>query len=210
MRRQLGAVDNSTEKRRRARGGGDTPLRLIPRDPGVFWWQFFICHVHMHLAQRGPGDRLVRQVDCERHDVPVRRHRRRQRLAGHTNERGRRQNCESFTGLHCPTCAARHGSKDPTFNAQYPRLVEGLRKAISRSQLNYDFRSDSGPSQCDPCWRAVRPTATSTTAIRDLRFTSEPARGSTICINRSATDRLKAFAHQLSRIRRRGHRGLNW
>ncbi len=31
--------------------GLETALRLSPRDPGVSWWQFFMCHVHTHLAQ---------------------------------------------------------------------------------------------------------------------------------------------------------------
>ena len=29
----------------------ETALRLSPRDPGVTWWQYFICHFHSHLAQ---------------------------------------------------------------------------------------------------------------------------------------------------------------
>jgi hypothetical protein len=37
------------------------------------------------------------------------------------------------------------------------------------------FRPDSGPSRGDPCGRAIRPNATSTVAIRNVRFTSTPA-----------------------------------
>jgi TolB-like protein/class 3 adenylate cyclase len=29
----------------------ETALRLSPRDPGVTWWQFWICHFHSHLGQ---------------------------------------------------------------------------------------------------------------------------------------------------------------
>ena len=28
-------------------------LRLSPRDPNITWWQFYICHLHTHLAQWG-------------------------------------------------------------------------------------------------------------------------------------------------------------
>ena len=31
--------------------GVETALRLSPRDPGVPWWQFYMCHLHTHLAQ---------------------------------------------------------------------------------------------------------------------------------------------------------------
>ena len=31
--------------------GIETALRLSPRDPGVAEWQFYICHLHTHLAQ---------------------------------------------------------------------------------------------------------------------------------------------------------------
>ena len=48
-------------------------------------------------------------------------------------------------------------------------------KAIARSQWNGGFGVHCGPSQGDPCTRALRPIATSTLASSDGRFTSTPA-----------------------------------
>ena len=37
--------------------GVEKALRLSPRDPSVHFWQFFMCHLHTHLAPVGRGDR---------------------------------------------------------------------------------------------------------------------------------------------------------
>jgi Flp pilus assembly protein TadD len=34
-----------------ALAGVETALRLSPRDPLVPYWQYFVCHIHSHLAQ---------------------------------------------------------------------------------------------------------------------------------------------------------------
>jgi hypothetical protein len=31
--------------------GVETALRLSPRDPGVPWWQAYVCSLHAYLAQ---------------------------------------------------------------------------------------------------------------------------------------------------------------
>ena len=78
---------------------------------------------------------MVRQVDRERQCracIPYRRPRRRERLGRprQGSERGRRSSCRKFyPGFTVQTWAGIHWSDDPTFNAQYQRIVEGLRKA---------------------------------------------------------------------------------
>ena len=54
------------------------------------------------------------------------------------------------------------------------RFRRAAAKPVSRSQRNDGYRADSGPSRGDPCRRAIRPTATSTAAIRNVRFTCAP------------------------------------
>jgi hypothetical protein len=48
-------------------------------------------------------------------------------------------------------------------------------KPISGSHWNAGFRPDCGPSRGDPFRLAIRPNATSTVAIRNVRFPSTPA-----------------------------------
>ena len=49
-------------------------------------------------------------------------------------------------------------------------------KAISRSQWNARNGADSGPARGIPCRPAIRPNATSTAAIRNVRFTVDSSR----------------------------------
>ena len=113
--------------------GVETALRLSPRDPLVPNWQFFICHLHTHLAQWEQAIEWCNKsiAGDPQSFVHAGRPRRRQRLgrSRQGSERGRRPIAESLSRLHRETWAGIHWTDDPTFNAQYARIVEGLRKA---------------------------------------------------------------------------------
>ena len=113
--------------------GLETALRLSPRDRRLPNWQFYVCHLHTHLAQReqaiewcnkahagNPGDAYV-LVDLAAANA----------WAGHEKEakEGVTQLQEVHPGFTVQTWAGVHWTDDPTFNAQYARIVEGLRKA---------------------------------------------------------------------------------
>ena len=86
--------------------GVETALRLSPRDPGVPWWQFFMCHLHTHLAQWEQAIEWCGKSIASGNDsmYPYRRPRRRQRLGRprQGGERGRRPVAETLSGLHRP------------------------------------------------------------------------------------------------------------
>jgi adenylate cyclase len=113
--------------------GVETALRLSPRDPDLPFWQFFMCHLHTHLAQweqaiewcgksvAGAPGFWVPVVDLAAANA----------WAGHDEEAKEAvaQLQKVFPGYTVQTFAGVHWSDDPTFNAQYQRIVEGLRKA---------------------------------------------------------------------------------
>ena len=113
--------------------GVETALRLSPRDPSVSYWQFYMCQLHAQLAQweqaiewcgksiAGNSQYLFPYVDLAAANA----------WASHDKEAKEavaqlRKLNPDFT---VRTWAAIHWSDDPTFNAQYQRIVEGLRKA---------------------------------------------------------------------------------
>jgi adenylate cyclase len=113
--------------------GVETALRLSPRDPLVPWWQFDVCHLHSHLAQweqaiewcnkahAGEPGILYTLVDLAAANA----------WAGHDKEakEAAAQLQKAYPGFTVQQWAGMHWSDDPTFNAQYARIVEGLRKA---------------------------------------------------------------------------------
>ncbi len=113
--------------------GVETALRLSPRDPLVPNWQFFMCHLHTHLAQweqaiewcnrsiaGNPAD-FFPLVDLAAAHAWL----------GHDKEakEAAAQLQKVYPGFTVQTWAGIHWTDDPTFNAQYARIVEGLRKA---------------------------------------------------------------------------------
>ena len=113
--------------------GVETAFRLSPRDPAIPTWQFFMCHLHTHLAQweqaiewcnksivGDPAD-FYPLVDLAAANA----------WAGHDKEakEAATQLQKVYPGFTVQTWAGIHWTDDPTFNAQYARIVEGLRKA---------------------------------------------------------------------------------
>jgi adenylate cyclase len=113
--------------------GLETALRLSPRDPGVSWWQFFMCHVHTHLAQweqaiewcgksiASGNQSMYPFIDLAAANA----------WAGHDKEAKEAvaQLRKLYPDFTVQSWAGIHWSDDPTFNEQYQRIVEGLRKA---------------------------------------------------------------------------------
>lgn len=113
--------------------GVEAALRLSPRDPDVSSWQFSMCHLHTHLAQwelaiewcgksiaTGESS-MFPYVDLAAAEA----------WAGYDKEA--RETVAQLRKLYpdftVQSWAGIHWSDDPTFNAQYARIVEGLRKA---------------------------------------------------------------------------------
>jgi adenylate cyclase len=113
--------------------GIETALRLSPRDPGVSWWQFFMCHVHTHLAQWDQAIELCNKSIASGNQsfLPLVDLAAANAWAGHDKEakEAAAQLQKVYPGFTVQTWAGMHWSDDPTFNAQYQRIVEGLRKA---------------------------------------------------------------------------------
>jgi adenylate cyclase len=113
--------------------GIETALRLSPRDRNVSLWQFFTCHLHTHLAQWeqaiewcGKSIASGFQAFFPFVDLAAAN-----AWAGHDKEakEAAAQLQKVYPGFTVQTWAGMHWSDDPTFNAQYQRIVEGLRKA---------------------------------------------------------------------------------
>ncbi len=113
--------------------GIETALRLSPRDPAVPQWQLFMCHLHNHLGQweqaiewcnkavAGGNQSFFPLVDL---------------AAAYTwtgQDKEAKETVAQLRKLYpdftVQTWAGIHWSDDATFNAQYQRIVEGLRKA---------------------------------------------------------------------------------
>jgi len=113
--------------------GVETALRLSPRDPLVPWWQFNMCHLHTHLAQwekaiewcgksiASGNDTMYPYVDLAAANA----------WAGHDKEAKETvaQLRKLYPDFTVQSWAGINWSDDPTFNEQYARIVEGLRKA---------------------------------------------------------------------------------
>jgi adenylate cyclase len=113
--------------------GLETALRLSPRDRRLPNWQHYICHLHTHLAQWGqaiewcnkaragsPGY-LYPLIDLAAANAWAGHHRAAQEAATQLQKVN--------PGFTVQTWAGIHWTDDPTFNAQYARIAEGLRKA---------------------------------------------------------------------------------
>ena len=114
-------------------GGVETALRLSPRDPAAWLWQFYMCHLHTHLAQwdqsiewcgksvaAAPGFWYA-LVDLAAANAWLGRDKEAKEAAAQLQK--------VYPGFTVQTWAGMHWSDDPTFNSQYQRIVEGLRKA---------------------------------------------------------------------------------
>jgi class 3 adenylate cyclase/TolB-like protein len=111
----------------------ETALRLSPRDPGVPWWQFHICHSHSHLAQWEEAikwcDKAAVGLSQTIHPFIV--------LAAANAWLGRMQEAKAAAaqlekiqpGFTIQSLVDMHLSDDPAFNEQLQRIFEGLRKA---------------------------------------------------------------------------------
>ena len=113
--------------------GVETALRLSPRDPSLTWWQFFMCHLHTHLAQweqaiewcgrsiASGNASMFPYVDLAAANA----------WAGHDKEAKEAvaQLRKLYPDFTVQTWAGIPWGDNPTFNAQYQRIVEGLRKA---------------------------------------------------------------------------------
>ena len=109
--------------------GVETALRLSPRDPSVTWWQFFMCHLHTHLAQweqaiewcgksiASGNASMFPYVDLAAANA----------WAGHDKEAKEAvaQLRKLYPDFTVQTWAGIHWSDDPTFNAQYQRHRRG-------------------------------------------------------------------------------------
>ena len=113
--------------------GVETAIRLSPRDPGVPFWQFFMCHAHTHLAQWEQAIEWCNKAVAGLPQVfyPLVDLAAANAWAGHDKEakEAAAQLQKVYPGFTVQTWAGIHWSDDPTFNAQYQRIIEGLRKA---------------------------------------------------------------------------------
>ena len=113
--------------------GLETAFHLSPRDPSVPTWQFYTCHLHTHLAQWeqaiewcnksivGDPEDFYPLVDLAAANA----------WTGHDKEAKEAvaQLQKVYPGFTVQTWAGIDWTDDPTFKAQYARIVEGLRKA---------------------------------------------------------------------------------
>ena len=113
--------------------GIETAFRLSPRDSAGSTWQHFSCELRAHLAQwdaaidscnrafAGNPDNWRALVNLAAANAS----------AGHDKEAQEAvaKLRDLYPDLTVRTFASIHWSDDPTFNAQYQRIVEGLRKA---------------------------------------------------------------------------------
>jgi adenylate cyclase len=113
--------------------GLETAFRLSPRDPSVPWWQFYMCHLHTHLAHWEQAIEWCNKAAAGLPQVfyPLVDLATANAWAGHDKEakEAAAQLQKVYPGFTVQTWAGIHWSDDPTFNAQYARIVEGLRKA---------------------------------------------------------------------------------
>jgi adenylate cyclase len=110
----------------------ETALRLSPRDPGVTWWQFYICHFHSHLAQWEQAIEWCNKSVASGNETqwPYTDLAAAHGWLGHIREA---KEAAAQVLKYDPDFTIQgwidHWSDDPTFNAQLQRIVEGARKA---------------------------------------------------------------------------------
>ena len=113
--------------------GLETALRLSPRDPNVSWWQFYMCHAHTHLAQWEQAIEWCGKsiASGNASSFPFVDLAAANAWAGHDKEAKEAvaQLRKLYPDFTVQSWAGIHWSDDPTFNAEYQRIVEGLRKA---------------------------------------------------------------------------------
>ena len=113
--------------------GVETALRLSPRDPTVSEWQFYMCHLHTHLAQWEQAiEWCGKSIASGRANMfPFVDLAAANAWAGHDKEAKETvaQLRKLYPDFTVQTWAGIHWSDDPTFNEQYARIVGGLRKA---------------------------------------------------------------------------------
>ena len=116
-------------------GGVETALRLSPHDLIVPIWQYDMCDLHMHLAQWEQAIEWCRKAIAGSPNYgfwfPYVALAAANAWAGHEKEASETvaQLQKARPGFTVQTWAGIHWTDDPTFNAQYARIVEGLRKA---------------------------------------------------------------------------------
>jgi adenylate cyclase len=114
--------------------GVETALRLNPRDPShVPWWQFYMCDLHAKLAD---WDQAIEWCNKAAAGMPgvyfsFAWLAAANAWAGHDKEAKEAvaQLQKVHPGLTVQTLAGMHFSDDPTFNTEFQRILEGLRKA---------------------------------------------------------------------------------
>ena len=113
--------------------GVESALRLSPRDQNVPWWQFYICALHAQLAQWEEAIPWCEKSIVGNPQVwyPLVVLAAANAWAGHDKEAKEAvaQLQKVYPGFTVQSWAGIHWSDDPTFNEQYARIVEGLRKA---------------------------------------------------------------------------------
>ncbi|HEV7479653.1 MAG TPA: guanylate cyclase, partial [Roseiarcus sp.] len=113
--------------------GVETALRLSPRDPSMTWWQFYMCHLHTHLAQWEQAiewcGKSIASGNASMYPFVD--------LAAANAWAGRDKEAKEavaelrklYPDFTVQTWAGIPWGDDPTFKSQYQRIVEGLRKA---------------------------------------------------------------------------------
>jgi class 3 adenylate cyclase/TolB-like protein len=111
----------------------ETALRLSPRDPLRNIWELFICHAHMHLAEWEPAAEWCEKSLATRAtfwqaylDLISA-----EGWLGHDAEAKAAiaELLKLRPGFTVQTWASVKQSDDPTFNREFGRIIEGLRKA---------------------------------------------------------------------------------
>jgi adenylate cyclase len=111
----------------------ETALRLSPRDPHVPWWQFDMCAL---LGNLGHDEQAIPWCNkavagLPQVYLPLLHLAGADALAGHDKDakEAAAQLLKVYPGFTVQGWASIHWSDDPTFNARYQRVTEGLRKA---------------------------------------------------------------------------------
>jgi TolB-like protein len=113
--------------------GVETALRLSQRDPSVPWWQYYMCHLHTHLAH---WEQAIPYCSKAAAGLPQVFYPYLDLAAAYAwlgRDKEAKEAAEQlqklYPGFTVQTFLSWHWTDDPTFNAQYQRLAEGMRKA---------------------------------------------------------------------------------
>jgi len=112
----------------------ETALRLSPRDSSLLpYWQLYMCALQKDLAHYEQAIPWCEKAVAGLPNVyiPLLFLAAANALAGHDKEAkdAAAQLQKVYPGFTVQTWAGIHWSDDPTFNARYQRMIEGLRKA---------------------------------------------------------------------------------